>query len=129
MDRLTAQTVELLQVLIRNRCVNDGTAASGLTKSIWRSSRPVLPIRIVVNGVVVQTIPLAAQSPPPTLPMWLFPWLSYVAIGGMALVLAAMAVTPSHFAEFWASAVSIAVALIAYALFRRGRYAKPQPSG
>jgi len=28
-DRLTAQTVELLQQLIRNQCVNDGTAASG----------------------------------------------------------------------------------------------------
>src|SRR5512132_339114 len=29
MDALTAQTVELLQQLIRNRCVNDGTVASG----------------------------------------------------------------------------------------------------
>ena len=28
-DDLTGQTVELLQTLIRNRCVNDGTAASG----------------------------------------------------------------------------------------------------
>ncbi len=28
-DALTAQTVELLQQLIRNRCVNDGTVASG----------------------------------------------------------------------------------------------------
>ena len=28
-DALTAETVELLQVLIRNRCVNDGTATSG----------------------------------------------------------------------------------------------------
>src|ERR671924_644354 len=28
-DALTAQTVELLQQLIRNQCVNDGTAASG----------------------------------------------------------------------------------------------------
>ena len=28
-DDLTGQTVELLQELIRNRCVNDGTAASG----------------------------------------------------------------------------------------------------
>jgi acetylornithine deacetylase/succinyl-diaminopimelate desuccinylase-like protein len=28
-DALTGQTVELLQQLIRNRCVNDGTAASG----------------------------------------------------------------------------------------------------
>jgi len=28
-DGLTAQTVELLQQLIRNQCVNDGTVASG----------------------------------------------------------------------------------------------------
>jgi acetylornithine deacetylase/succinyl-diaminopimelate desuccinylase-like protein len=28
-DQLTGRTVELLQTLIRNRCVNDGTAASG----------------------------------------------------------------------------------------------------
>ncbi|MFP5309440.1 MAG: M20/M25/M40 family metallo-hydrolase [Actinomycetes bacterium] len=28
-DRLTAETVDLLQVLIRNRCVNDGTPTSG----------------------------------------------------------------------------------------------------
>lgn len=29
MDQLTGQTVELLQAMIRNRCVNDGTAESG----------------------------------------------------------------------------------------------------
>ncbi|MGB7877408.1 MAG: peptidase M20 family protein, partial [Ilumatobacteraceae bacterium] len=29
LDGLTDATVELLQVLIRNRCVNDGTEASG----------------------------------------------------------------------------------------------------
>ena len=29
MDRLTGETVELLQALIRTRCVNDGTAESG----------------------------------------------------------------------------------------------------
>ena len=28
-DALTGQTVELLQQLIRNRCVNDGTLMSG----------------------------------------------------------------------------------------------------
>jgi hypothetical protein len=28
-DTLTAQTVELLQLLIRNQCVNDGSVASG----------------------------------------------------------------------------------------------------
>ncbi|MGZ4701656.1 MAG: M20/M25/M40 family metallo-hydrolase, partial [Ilumatobacteraceae bacterium] len=28
-DALTAETIELLQAMIRNRCVNDGTAESG----------------------------------------------------------------------------------------------------
>ena len=28
-DALTAETIELLQHMIRNRCVNDGTAESG----------------------------------------------------------------------------------------------------
>ena len=28
-DALTAQTVELLQQMIRNQCVNDGTVTSG----------------------------------------------------------------------------------------------------
>jgi len=56
----------------------------------------------------------------PSLPMWGFPWLSYAAIGGMTLVLITMAVTPSLSAEFWASAVSISVVLVAY-LLRRSR--------
>jgi len=61
-----------------------------------------------------------AGEPPPTLPMWLFPWLSYLAMAGMLLVLIAMALTPTHRAEFWTSTISIAVALLAY-VFRRGR--------
>jgi hypothetical protein len=40
-------------------------------------------------------------------------------------VLVAMAFTPSHRAELWTSAVSIAVALLAYVLFRRPRAAAP----
>src|SRR5258708_1991740 len=56
---------------------------------------------------------------PPALPMWLFPWLSYAAIAGMLVVLIAMAITPSHFTEFWASTVSIVVALLAYRVVRR----------
>jgi GABA permease len=60
-------------------------------------------------------------GPAPTLPMWLFPWLSYVAIGAMLLVLIAMAITPAHFTEFWASTVSVVVALLAFVVFRRGR--------
>jgi L-asparagine transporter-like permease len=51
--------------------------------------------------------------------MWLFPGLSYFAIAGMLAVIVAMAVTPARAVEFWTSAVSVAVALLAYALFRR----------
>jgi GABA permease len=63
-----------------------------------------------------------AGGPAPSLPMWWFPWLSYLAIAAMLVVLVAMAITPSHFAEFWASTVSIVIALLAYVVFRRGRY-------
>jgi GABA permease len=62
-----------------------------------------------------------AGAPPPTLPMWFFPWLSYLGTAGMLTVLIAMAFTPSHRAEFWTSTVSIAVVLLAYFVFRRGR--------
>ena len=66
-----------------------------------------------------------AGAPPPTLPMWFFPWLSYVAVAGMVMVLVAMAFTPSHRAEFWTSTISIAVVLLAYLVFRRGRASVP----
>lgn len=54
--------------------------------------------------------------------MWGFPWVSYAAIGGMAVVLVMMAVTPALSAEFWASAVSVLVVLGGY-FARRGRRA------
>ena len=40
----------------------------------------------------------------------------------MLVVLIAMAITPAHYTEFWASLVSIFVALLAYRLLRHGRY-------
>jgi GABA permease len=58
---------------------------------------------------------------PPALPMWLFPWLSYLAIVGMLAVLVAMAITPARAIEFWTSALSVAFALAAYALVKRSR--------
>jgi len=60
------------------------------------------------------------------LPMWLFPWLSYVAIGGMALVLVAMAQSEDHKVEFLTSAISVAVALGAY--FVKSRLGKKPPT-
>ena len=61
------------------------------------------------------------EGKPPVLPMWLFPWLSYFAIAGFLAVLVALAITPARFAEFWTSAISVAVALVAYAAVRRNR--------
>ena len=57
--------------------------------------------------------------------MWLYPLSSYIAIAGMVIVLIAMATTPSHRAEFYASAVSVAVALLAAWLHGRRRVASP----
>ncbi|MBS0393171.1 MAG: amino acid permease [Proteobacteria bacterium] len=85
----------------------------------------VIYLTIGISQVRTRRMRERAGGPPPTLPMWWFPWLSYVAIAGMAMVLVAMALTPSHRAEFWASAISIAVALLAYRIFRYGRDGAP----
>ena len=76
-------------------------------------------LAIAVSQVRVRRQGERAGKPPSALPMWLFPWLSYLAIAGMIAVLIAMAMTPSHYAEFWTSAVSVLVALAAYAVARR----------
>jgi GABA permease len=81
----------------------------------------VIYLAIGVSQVRSRRAREAAGAPPPALPMWLFPWLSYVAIAGMAMVLIAMALTPSHRAEFWTSVVSISVALLAFVFCRRRR--------
>ncbi|MEI8298352.1 MAG: amino acid permease [Pseudomonadota bacterium] len=81
----------------------------------------VIYAAIVVSQVVVRRRREKAGMPAPVLPMWLFPWLSYIALAGMLAVLVAMAITPSHVDEFWASMVSIAVVLVLYVVFRRGR--------
>src|SRR5579871_5140066 len=65
-----------------------------------------------------------AGQPLPALPMWLFPWASYLAIAGMSLVLIAMALTPEHRAEFWTSTISVVVALLAYVVTRKVRGAR-----
>ena len=81
----------------------------------------VIYFMIGVSQVVSRRARERQGLPPPALPMWLFPWLSYLGIAGMASVLVAMAFTPSHRNELWTSAVSIAVALLAYVVFRRPR--------
>lgn len=81
----------------------------------------IIYLMIGISQVHTRRARELAGAPPPTLPMWLFPWLSYLAILGMLSVLIAMAFTPSHRAEFWTSTISIGVTLLAYRLFRYGR--------
>ena len=85
----------------------------------------IIYLMIGVSQIRTRRAREQSGAPPPTLPMWFFPWLSYVAIAGMLTVLIAMAFTPSHRAEFWTSTISIAVVLLAYLVFRRGRDGAP----
>lgn len=78
-------------------------------------------IAIAVSQIRVRRQHEREGKPASTLPMWLFPWLSYLAIASMVAVLVALAFTPSRSGEFWASAATVAVALLAYAVFRRNR--------
>ena len=57
--------------------------------------------------------------------MWLFPWLSYVVIAGVAVVLVLMAMTPGLSAQLALSALSVAVALWLRQLLARRRLVKP----
>jgi AAT family amino acid transporter/GABA permease len=54
----------------------------------------------------------------PAVMMWLFPWLSYVAIAAMAAVLIAMAFTPSLQQDFDFSLITLIVAIAAYFVTR-----------
>jgi len=74
----------------------------------------------------------ARGEPEPSLTMWLFPWASYAALGGMAAVLIAMALTPGELAtELHVSVLTLGVAVLAYLVLdarRRGRGARVTPA-
>src|ERR1700692_4148423 len=60
--------------------------------------------------------------------MWLFPYLSYAAIAGMAAVLIAMAFTPRLQRDFYVSCITLAVAVGAYLIVHRVRQPRVAPS-
>jgi GABA permease len=62
-----------------------------------------------------------AHEAAPAVRMWLFPYLSFAAIGGMAAVLAAMAFTASQRQDFYVSCVTLLIAVLAYLVVRRLR--------
>ncbi|MDB6090993.1 MAG: permease [Gammaproteobacteria bacterium] len=59
-------------------------------------------------------------APAPALQMWLFPWTSYAALGGMLAVLVAMAFT-GQAKDLYVSLVTLAVAVLAYRFIRARR--------
>jgi len=127
--KTNARHVPARAVLLASAVGFAGVVAAILSPSVVfaflvNASGAIIAIIYLMIGVSqVQTRRARERSgaPPPTLPMWLFPWLSYLAIAGMLTVIIAMAFTPSHRAEFWTSTISIAVVLLAYRIFRYGR--------
>ncbi len=67
-----------------------------------------------VSQIVLRRRREAGGGAPPAVVMWWFPTLSYVAIGGMAAVLIAMAFTPGLKQDFWFSCITLAVAILCY---------------
>src|ERR1700722_4621322 len=67
-------------------------------------------------------------EPLPPVMMWLFPWLSYVAIAAMGAVLVAMAFTPGLQQDFKFSCITLVVAVIAYLIVQRLRQPRVAPS-
>jgi GABA permease len=53
--------------------------------------------------------------------MWCFPYLTWLAIGGMLAILIAMAFIPDQREPLWLGVVSLLLLLVVYALFVRGR--------
>ncbi len=67
-------------------------------------------------------------EPQPAISMWLFPYLSYAAITGMAAVLIAMAVTPRLQEDFYFSCITLVVAVAAYMIISRLRQPRVAPA-
>jgi L-asparagine transporter-like permease len=71
-------------------------------------------LTMVISHVRLRHQAIAVNRSLP-MPMWWFPWLSYLTIAAIAAVLLAMALTPALQTQFWTSALSIVVTLGAYA--------------
>jgi L-asparagine transporter-like permease len=59
--------------------------------------------------------------------VWLFPWLSYVTVGAICVILGAMALTPKVSSEFWSSIAITLFFLALFLIFRRGKAPAQEP--
>src|ERR1700691_5076893 len=127
--RLNARRVPVVSVLIG--------ATAGFLGIIAATQAPQVVFDFLVSssGAVIVFVYMAicvaqislrfrrerqGEAPPP-ITMWLFPWLSYAAIAGMAAVLIAMAFTPRVKRDFYVSCITLIVAVLAYWVVRRVR--------
>jgi L-asparagine transporter-like permease len=82
---------------------------------------------IAVAQIVLRRRRERAGLAAPAVTMWLFPWLSYATIAGMAAVLTAMAFTPALQQDFYTSCLTLAVAVGAYLIAKRVRQPRDAP--
>ncbi len=74
---------------------------------------------IVAFGEISLRRQLEARGEPIKLKMWFFPWLTYIAIAGIFLVLASMAFTKGQGIQLISSALSVGFIMLAFAIRRR----------
>lgn len=111
----------------------------GVLAAMWA---PSTVFAFLVNasgalGLFVYMIIAAAQirlrrareregAPVPAIQMWLFPWASYAAFGGMLAVLVAMAFSTEHVRDLYGSLVTLAIVMLAQHCTRRQCTDTPQ---
>ena len=127
--RLNARKVPVMSVML-------GAAAGFLgIIAATKARQSVFDFLVSSSGaliVYVYTIVIVAQivlrkrrerngEPAPAVQMWLFPWLSYAAIAAMVAVSVAMAITPKMQQDFYASCITLVIAVIAYVIVNKTR--------
>ena len=78
---------------------------------------------IMLAQIVLRVRRERRGEPAPAIRMWLFPWLSLVALAAMGAVLVAMAFTPAMKRDFYASCLTLTVAVAAYGVLHGRRRA------
>jgi AAT family amino acid transporter/GABA permease len=127
--RLNARKVPVMSVLIGGVAGVLGIIAATLAPQkvfdfLVSSSGALIVyvyITIAVAQIVLRNRRERAAQPAPPIQMWLYPLLSWTAIGAMGAVLIAMALTPALQQDFYASLVTLAVAVVAYLIVRQRR--------
>ncbi len=127
--RLNARRVPIGSVLIGAMAgflgILAATKASQVVFDFLVSSSGALIVFIYMTIAVAQIKLRFSRErkgePPSAVNMWLFPFLSFVAIAAMAAVLIAMAFTPGLQQDLKISCVTVVVAVLAYVWVRRRR--------